>query len=396
MKFDMEFAYQIEISEPSVRRPGDHLRPVTHWLFGRETIELREVGPHELPVALRARGISGGEYVHRTDGEQMLNERGYADVLENRWATAYSRNDVPRMLRRQWGDGQLARRWWWCPTDEGDFPKASEGTLVWSDRETARRRLRSLAANSVVLNGKVWRRLGWDAIAVLTPGSQIPGYGPSKITKVPRVIAWTFGEHPAAAEFAARDLLFYPGETKQARERAADFGKRLVEFDRVHEIETLPSYPDFSAFSMVSWAKLICARLEEYPDQLPMVVPHLSGGIRRGFGSLDIVDPISDFMEVLAVTWWPAEIVDPISELMVLSEGPTTTRELMPVFAKIAAAFGSTLETNELAGRPDIAELLDVHGRILRRAENRPDRRAAAMLAKIDDEAVGRLGEGGG
>jgi hypothetical protein len=81
---------------------------------------------------------------------------------------------------------------------------------------------------------------------------------------------------------------------------------------------------------------------------------------------------------------------------MHLAKGPTTTRELIPAFSKIAAAFGATLKTNELAGRPDIAELLDVHGRILRRAGNRPDRRAAAMLATIDDEALGALGEAGG
>jgi hypothetical protein len=233
-----------------------------------------------------------------------------------------------------------------------------------------------------VLNGKIWRRHGWDAISVLTPGSRIPGHGPGKITKVPRVLARTFANHSAATtqmeEFAARDLLFYPNETKQARERALDFGRRLVEFDREQGIATLPSYPDFSAVSMVSWAKLISARLATHPVLRGpvMVVTYPSRELRR--------------------SWWPAEIVEPISEFMGLAEGPTTTRELMPAFSKIAAAFGSTLETNKLAGRSDIAELLDVHGRILCRAGNRPDRRAAAMLATIDDEALGALKEAAG
>jgi hypothetical protein len=138
MKLNMEFAYLIEISKPSVRWPGERLRPVAHWLFGRETIEIREVGPDEVPVAVRGRWISGREYIHRTDGEQMLNEMGDVDILKHWWPIAYLPDDCPRVLRS--GGRWLARKYWWRPTYEGDFPKPSEGALVWSDRENVRER----------------------------------------------------------------------------------------------------------------------------------------------------------------------------------------------------------------------------------------------------------------
>jgi hypothetical protein len=71
----------------------------------------------------------------------------------------------------------------------------------------------------------------------------------------------------------------------------------------------------------------------------------------------------------------PAELVEQIEKLLKLAEVDAPRRELMSTFSAIKVAFGATIETSGMARRRDIADLLEVHGRILRRAEIRPDRR---------------------
>lgn len=124
----MEFAYQVEITAPSVRRPGDHVLPRLHWLFGRDTVDFRELDVDTFPVAIR-RPYRGGrpDHIERTDGEQLFHEvHPEIETLRSRWSTAYSRNDGAWFLRLWFGDGRTASMDW-CPAFEGDFPSLLKG-----------------------------------------------------------------------------------------------------------------------------------------------------------------------------------------------------------------------------------------------------------------------------
>lgn len=383
MQIEMEFAYQIEITAPSVRRPGDHVLPKLHWLFGRETVDFRELDPEEFPVAIRRPYRSARpDYVERTDGEQLFHE-SHPDIatLRNRWSTAYSRNDGACFLRSWFGDGKTASMDW-CPTFEEDFPKPPEGSLFWSGREDARQQLHQGIANCVVVDGKLWRGGSLPIIAVLSPGSSRPGWGPAARTGVPRVLEMTdrYGtDRDYMAELAARDLLFYPDERQQARDRALDFGKRIIDIDREWVIERLPPYQDFSVLSMTSWARLLVKHLvhDEMPAEPVMVVPARED-------------------EFTYQLMRPAELVEPIETLLKIAKADSPRREMMSAFSAIKAAFGATIETSRMARRRDIAELLEVHDRILRRVDMRPDRRMAQALTDIDEDALGRLVEDDG
>ena len=380
MQIEMEFAYQVEVSVPSVRRPGDHVLPKLHWLFGRETVEFRELALEELPVARRRPYRTGAreDYIQRTDGDQLFSDGGSFEKEMECVATAYSRNVGwgPSMLRRSFGDGKTAPPGW-CPTFENDFPEPPEGAQVWSGREDARLALHGRVADHVLVDGTLWWGNGRPVFAVLSPGSSRPGWGPAAKIGLPRVVELTdrFGaERDYMAALAARDLLFYPDEMQQARDRALEFGKRIIDFDRELVVERLPRYPDFSALSMASWARLLVKHLvhDKMPPEPVMVLParedEYTYSLRR-----------------------PAELVEPIERLLGMERAGVSAREMISAFSAVKAAFGTTVETAGMARRRDIAELLDVHDRILRRVDIRPDRRVT--LAAVDEDALGEMGE---
>jgi hypothetical protein len=74
----------------------------------------------------------------------------------------------------------------------------------------------------------------------------------------------------------------------------------------------------------------------------------------------------------------PAELVVPIKTLFGMAKADASAREMMPAFSAIKAAFGATIETRMMSRRRDIGEPLEVHDRILRRVDMRPDRSAAS------------------
>lgn len=89
----------------------------------------------------------------------------------------------------------------------------------------------------------------------------------------------------------------------------------------------------------------------------------------------------------------PPELVRPIENLLQVAATAAPRREVAAAFSAVRAAFGATIETNRLAQRLDVEELLDVHGRILRRADMRPDRGMDRQLEAADEEALGEIGE---
>lgn len=380
MQIEMEFAYQVEVSAPSVRRPGDHVRPVLHWLFGRETVEFRELAPEDFPVAIRRpSGTVQADFVERTDGEQLYSE-GKPDFpsVRDKWSRAYSRDQGAWLLRQWFGDGRTPTMDW-CPTFEEDFPEPPQGSLIWSGREDARQLLHRRVADCVVMDGEMWWGHGLGIIAVIPPGSGRPGWGPSTKTGVPRVELLTdrYGaERNYMAELAARDLLFYPDEAQQARIRALELGKRIIDLERPQVVERLPRYPDFSVLSMTSWARLLVKRLVENEIWADPVMELPSWEDDNTYRLLR-----------------PAELVESIEKLLQVAAADRPRREVSAAFSAVKAAFGATIETNELAQRLDVEELLDIHGRILRRADMRPDRSMERELAAVDEEALREMGE---
>lgn len=383
MQTILEFLYHIEIKTPKAAGA------IRDALYGTTKIDFEARRPAELPVAYRLRHLRhDNEEVFRTDGVETL-ELFLEDFGElRRWFRGYSNRDTwdgagdAVALRRWLGDGKPLRSEW-VVSAERDYrrPKPETGLLVSDNREEAMAIARAKASRFVKVGGEVWRRRGFGILTVLSPGSvlDVGGRSGPKVVKIPRIEFDSFlPRDPEAwrvAEFAGRDLLFYPDEEIQARTRAADFGSRIASDWTVVEAPDLSCYPDLSALSMTSWTRLLERQVGSDDPTAVRIVPH---------------DPPDEPAAPL-----PAEVAGAVEAFRSEVARGASSNELLSAFSAIAASFGASLAANALARRPDIAELLEIHERIVRRLRLRPDRKAAVALSRDDEEAVAALAEDG-